>query len=80
MQLIFAIFCIIFGVTVVVMPKREIIDLILMGKSYLYEDKLYRLDKIVIIFRIISGIVAAIGIYICLTYVYYMFINPSSIA
>ncbi len=80
MQLIFAIFCIIFGVTVVVMPKREIIDLILMGKSYLYEDKLYRLDKIIIIFRIISGIVAAIGIYICFTYVYYMFINPSSIA
>ena len=78
MQLIFGVFCIIFGITVVVMPKREIIDLLLRGKAYLYVEKLHRLDKVVMTVRVISGIVATIGIYICLTYVYYMFINPAA--
>ena len=75
LQLIFGAFFIVFGATVVFMKKRELLDIILMGKSYQYESKLYKLDKFVIVIRILSGLVALIGIYICIVQISYMVVG-----
>ncbi|MBP3888137.1 MAG: hypothetical protein J6F30_10945 [Cellulosilyticum sp.] len=63
-QLIFGLFCIVFGGTVTFMKKYQIIDLIFMGKQHQYEDKLYKLDKFILVTRILSAIVGLLGIYI----------------
>lgn len=65
-QLIFGLFCMVFGITVVVMKKYQILDLMLGDKRFKYEDQLYKLDKIIIVIRILSAIVGLLGIYICI--------------
>lgn len=63
-QLIFGLFCIVFGTTVAFMKKYQMLDIILMGKQHLYEGKLHKLDKFIVAIRVLSAIVGLLGIYI----------------
>ena len=75
LQLVFGLFCIVFGTTVVFMKKDQLLDLILMGKRFQYESKLYKLDKFVLLIRILSGIVGLLGVYICIAHIIYILIG-----
>lgn len=63
-KIIFGLFCVVFGATVTVMKREQIIYILLKGKSYRYEEKLTYLDKFILILRILSGMVAVLGVYI----------------
>lgn len=75
LQLVFGIFCIVFGGTVVFMKKDQLLDILLMGRRFDYEDQLYRMDKFVVVIRILCGIVALLGIYICVGSVIHIIVN-----
>ena len=66
-QIIFGLFCIVFGATVAFMKKEQIIYILLKGKSYRYEEKLTYLDQFITILRILSALIAIIGAYILIT-------------
>lgn len=63
-QIIFGLFCIVFGATAAVMKREQMIYILLKGKSYRYEEKLTYLNQFILVLRILSGLVAILGVYI----------------
>lgn len=63
-QIIFGLFCIVFGATITFMKRDQIIYILLKGKSYHFEEKLTYLDQFITVLRILSALVAIIGAYI----------------
>ncbi len=63
-QIIFGLFCVVFGGTLALMKKEQMLYILLKGKSYHYEEKLTYLDQFILVLRILGGLVAIIGAYI----------------
>lgn len=63
-QIVFGLFCIVFGATAAVMKREQMIYILLKGKSYRYEEKLTYLNQFILVLRILSGLVAILGVYI----------------
>lgn len=74
-QIIFGLFCIVFGATIAFMKREQIVYILLKGKSYHYEEKLTYLDQFITILRILSAIVAIIGVYILVVGVFSMILG-----
>ena len=74
-QIIFGLFCIVFGATAAVMKREQMIYILLKGKSYRYEEKLTYLNKFILVLRILSGLVAVLGTYILIASVCSMIVE-----
>ncbi len=71
MQLVFGLFCIVFGGTIVFMKKASYIDFLVPGRWDKYRKNQAYFDKYIRFIRTIGGLILVLGAYVLGVFLYY---------
>lgn len=71
MQLVFGLFCVVFGGTIVLMKKASYIDILVPERWDKYRKNQLFFDNYIRFIRIVGGLVLFLGLYILGVFLYY---------